>query len=194
MLRIDLAGADFGIRLLFPRSGRLDRLIPACRPPPNDAEKAEVEKYHAARRNQELAGEEDLQGVHRDQGEGLHGGVQTAAVSAENPATEQDLQSADRDDCRIRNRFSENFPDDHFVPWDAVEDFAVEPVENPNSRDEYGGEAMEWGEFQAGLQKRGWWGKLQDFWLISLRKVVVESTVRQNEFCQGGTDSYVGEL
>jgi hypothetical protein len=29
---------------------------------------------------------------------------------------------------------------------------------------------MEWGEFQAGLQKRGWWGKLQDFWLVSHRR------------------------
>ena len=133
----------------------LDRLISARRPPPDEGDEAEVQKHHAARRNQELAGEEDLKRVHGNEGEGLDRGVQAAAQSAENPTAEQDFHDADHEDRRIRHRISEDFPDDHLMPGDAVEDLAVEAVENPNARDENSGEAVERGGFQV-LPHRRW--------------------------------------
>ena len=34
------------------------------------------------------------------------------------------------------------------MPWDSIENFAVEAVKNPNACYEYGGEAVEWNGFQ----------------------------------------------
>ena len=126
---------------------RLDGLIRARRPPPDECDEAEVQKNHAARRNQELASEEDLKGVHGNEGESLDSCVQAAAQSAENPAAEQDFEDANQNDRRVRKSFPEDFPDDHFMAGDAVEDLAVEAMENPDACDEDCGDSLERGLF-----------------------------------------------
>jgi hypothetical protein len=111
------------------------------RPDPDHCEQAEIEGHHAERRNEQVGGEHDLEGVHCHEAECLHGGARHRLPPGEDPEAEQNF--ADTDDVRgeVGVSLSEDACDDGAVTRDSAKQFAEESVEDPDRADEdLGGE------------------------------------------------------
>lgn len=103
---------------------------------PDHREETKIEHHHSQRRNQQVAGKEDLNRIHPDERQCLNRGALHARRPGEDPHTEQDFQTSDGFRRGARQSVAEHSPDDQLVPRDTVENFAVEPMEDPNAADD----------------------------------------------------------
>lgn len=103
---------------------------------PAEAKEDDIQGHHSRCGDEEVGCPGNLQCIHGNDRQRLHGGTCPRQAARKNPKTQEDLPRANRHGGDSGKVLAQDPRDDHTVPRDAIKELAVKPVENPDGADE----------------------------------------------------------
>ena len=110
---------------------------------PAEAKEEDIQGHHSRCGDEEVGCPGNLQRIHGDNRQRLHGGTCPRQACGKNPKAQKNFSQAHRDGGDSGKVLAQDPRDDHAMPRDTIEELAIKPVENPNGADENPQEEVE---------------------------------------------------